>query len=50
MAAQGYTALFGVKYHAELAWVERKWMFMKRNIRARLNGKMPRLRALLEKH
>lgn len=50
MASHGYIALFGVKYHAELAWVERKWMHVKRLIRPRLNGKLPRLKELLQKH
>jgi len=50
MASHGYIAFFGVKYHAELAWVERKWMHMKRLIRPRLNGKLPRLKELLKKH
>lgn len=50
MASHGYIAFFGVKYHAELAWVERKWMHVKRLIRPRLNGKLPRLKELLKKH
>jgi len=50
MASHGYIALFGVKYHAEVAWVERKWMHVKRLIRPRLNGKLPRLKELLQKH
>jgi hypothetical protein len=50
MRKHGYVALFGVKYHAELAWVERKWMMIKRKIRPKLNGRMPRLKELLEKH
>ena len=50
MKSHGYTTLLGVKYHAELAWVERKWMHVKRLIRPRLNGKLPRLDELLRQH
>jgi len=47
MRTRGHVALFGVKYHAELAWIERKWMELKRRIRRRLNGKLPTLRNLV---
>ena len=43
----GYIALFGVKYHAELAHVERKWMLLKRAIRSKLDGTLPTLKRLL---
>lgn len=48
--ALGYFALFGVKYHAELAHIERKWMYLKRFIRPYLNGKLGTLDMLLRKH
>ena len=35
-----YSTVFGVKYHAELAPIERKWMFLKQRIRRELNGKL----------
>ena len=47
MADRGHLAVFGVKYHAELAWIERKWMELKRRIRRRLNGKLATLKSLL---
>jgi len=40
---RGHVALFGVKYHAELAHIERKWMWLKQKIRPRLNGSLRRL-------
>ena len=46
----GYFALFGVKYHAELAHIERKWMYLKRFIRPYLDGKLTTLDKLLRKH
>lgn len=50
MAAAGNQALFGVKYHAELAAIERKWMYLKRMIRPYLDGKLKTLEELLRKH
>ena len=47
MSARGHVALFGVKYHAELAHIERKWMRLKQLIRPKLNGKLGKLRDLL---
>jgi hypothetical protein len=47
MRDHGYIALFGVKYHAELAHIERKWMMLKRMVRSRLDGGLPRLKRLL---
>jgi hypothetical protein len=44
MKKRGHVALFGVKYHAEMAWIERKWCSIKNNIRGDLNGTLPRLR------
>ena len=49
-ASFGYFALFGVKYHAELAHIERKWMYLKRFVRPYLDGKLPTLDKLLRKH
>jgi len=46
----GYFALFGVKYHAELAHIERKWMYLKRFIRPYLDGKLTTLDKLLRKY
>ena len=47
----GYAkAFFGVKYHAELAAIERKWMYLKQRIRGLLNGSIPTLRDLLAEH
>ena len=44
----GYAfAFFGVKYHAELASIERKWMYLKQKIRGLLDGSIPTLRNLL---
>jgi len=48
MEEYGYIALFGVKYHAELAHIERKWMMLKRAIRQKLDGKLPTLKRLLK--
>ena len=39
--------VFGVKYHAELAAIERKWMYLKQQIRGLLDGSIPTLRNLL---
>ena len=49
MAGRGHMALFGVKYHAELAHIERKWMHVNRLVRAELDGKYGELEALLRK-
>ena len=49
-SALGYFALFGVKYHAELAHIERKWMYLKRFVRPYLDGKLTTLDKLLRKH
>jgi hypothetical protein len=38
----------GVKYHAELAAIERKWMHMKQSIRGFMNGSLPHLKDQLE--
>ena len=48
MKGYGYIALFGVKYHAALAHVERKWMMLKRAIRPKLDGKLPTLKRLIK--
>lgn len=48
MEEYGYIALFGVKYHAELAHIERKWMMVKRAIRPKLDGSLPTLKRLLK--
>jgi hypothetical protein len=50
LAKYGHQALFGTKYHAELMWIERKWMHLKRLIRGDLDGSLPRLKQLLHKH
>ena len=44
MKARGHVCLFGVKYHAELAHIERFWMWLKGKIRGRLNGKLAKLK------
>ena len=49
MASRGHRALFGVKYHAELAWIERVWMWEKQLVRPRLDGSLPTLTKLLQK-
>ena len=50
MKEAGHVALFGVKYHAELAWIERKSQGnLKRQIRSQLNGKMKTLEKALKK-
>ena len=49
-AKHGHQALFGAKYHAELMWIERKWMHLKRLIRGDLDGGLPKLKSLLHKH
>ena len=46
---RGHIALFGVKYHAELAWIEEKWCWLKNKVRKNLDGTMPRLRNELKK-
>jgi hypothetical protein len=43
-------AFFGVKYHAELASIERKWMQLKQAIRGLLDGTIPTLRDVIKKH
>lgn len=50
LAKAGHLCLFGTKYHAELMWIERKWMHLKRFIRGDLDGGLPRLKQLLSKH
>ena len=50
MEEAGHFAFFGVKYHAELAAIERKWMHMKRMIRGYLNGSLPHLKDLIDLH
>ena len=45
-AAWGHVAVFGVKYHAELVHVKRKWMLLKRRIRPELDGKLGKLERL----
>ena len=49
MKERGHIALFGVKYHAELAHIERKWMWLKQKIRPKLDGAIRRLGQELEK-
>ena len=44
MKARGHVCLFGVKFHAELAHIERFWMWLKQKIRGRLTGKLAKLR------
>jgi hypothetical protein len=48
MAARGHVALFGVKYHAEMAWIEAKWCFLKNTIRKHLDGTIATLRKQLK--
>ena len=43
-------AFFGVKYHAELAAIERKWMHMKRSVRGFMTGQLHVLNDLLDIH
>ena len=50
MGSFGYVALFGVKYHAECAWIERKWMRLKELVLPHLDGTLPKLHKLLKKH
>ena len=47
MKGYQYVALFGVKYHAELAHIERKWIQLKRIVRSRLDGSLPKLQRLI---
>jgi hypothetical protein len=49
MRERGHAVLFGVKYHAELAYIERLWMWEKQQIRPHLNGTLPKLTKLLHK-
>ena len=35
----GFLVVFGIKYHSDFAHVERKWMFMKQDIRKDLDGR-----------
>ena len=44
MRDRGHVCLFGVKFHAELAHIERFWMWLKQKIRGRLNGKLANLK------
>ena len=37
-AQAGYLVVFGIKYHSDFAHCERKWMFMKGDIRKQLTG------------
>ena len=47
----GYAkAFFGVKYHAELEAIERKWMYLKQRIRGLLDVSIPTLPDLLAEH
>ena len=46
----GHWAFFEVKYHAELAAIERKWMHMKRSVRGFCNGNLQPLKDLLDLH
>ena len=48
MKERGHVCLFGVKYHAELAHIERFWMWLKQKIRGRLNGKLAKLKTCTE--
>ena len=48
MVNYGYTALFGVKYHAKLAHIERKRMMIKRAIRSKLDGSLPAVKRLIK--
>ncbi len=47
MSARDHLALFGVKYHAEFAWIELKWMEVKRRIRKMLDGRLATLKHLV---
>ena len=38
MESHGHFAFFEVRYHAELAAIERKWMDMKRSVRGYMTG------------
>ena len=44
----GHFAFFGVKYHAELAAIERKWMHMKRAVRGFMTGQLQLLKDMLD--
>lgn len=46
--SNGHVALFGVKYHADLAHVERFWMHLKQQIRPHLTGKYSDLVTLID--
>jgi hypothetical protein len=46
----GHFAFFGVKYHAELAAIERKWMHMKRSVRGFMTGQLQLLKDMLDMH
>ena len=50
MRTRDHVALFGVKYHAELVHIERKWMRLQQRIWPKLDGKLGTLRKLLEQN
>ena len=50
MQGHGHFAFFGVKYHAELAAIERKWMHMKRAVRGFMTGQLQLLKDMLDIH
>lgn len=50
MQDHGHFAFFGVKYHAELAAIERKWMHMKRSVRGFMTGQLQLLKDMLDIH
>lgn len=50
MAKEGHICLFGVKYHAELAPIERFWMWLKQKIRNYLDGTLPKLKHLIDQY
>lgn len=45
MKKRGHVCLFGVKFHAELAHIERFWMWVKGKIRGHLTGKLAKLKS-----
>ena len=46
----GHFAFFRVKYHAKLAAIERKWMYIKRAVRGFMTGKLQVLKDMLDIH
>ena len=50
MLDHGHFAFFGVKYHAELAAIERKWMHMKRSVRGFMTGQLQLLKDMIDIH